>query len=562
MPDSSEIKSRRSDFGSVLVERGALTSEAYARALRSQAESGEALSGVLTKLGLISERTLAEAFSAYLQLPIAALKDFPTAPVLDEKISVKFLKWARLIPLAADDNEIIVAMADPLDDENAEALNFALRKKIIRRVALFSDIDAAYERLYGSKDRVDQNADAIDELGASDDVERLRDLASEAPVIRLVNQFIDRAVEARASDIHIEPTAHGLRVRFRVDGVLQEIDPPSAHLRAAIVSRIKIMAKLNIAERRLAQDGRIRVATRGTEIDLRVATSPTLHGESVVLRILDRGSLALDFAALGFDDDVLTPFIDILQKPHGILLVTGPTGSGKTTTLYTSLLTLNTIDKKILTIEDPIEYQLDGVNQHQVKPQVGLTFAASLRSFLRQDPDIMMVGEIRDLETAQIAIQAALTGHMLLSTLHTNSAASAVTRLLDMGVEDYLLTSTVNAILGQRLVRCLCVHCKEMYHPDSALMERLQLAEDDHHLYRPVGCDHCNGTGYLGRTMILELLPLTDEIRSLVLRHAEAREVEQVAVAQGMRTMNQHGFAKALAGITSMDEVFRVTRDT
>jgi general secretion pathway protein E len=321
------------------------------------------------------------------------------------------------------------------------------------------------------------------------------------------------------------------------------------------------MAKLNIAERRLAQDGRIRLAIRGKEIDFRVSTTPAILGESVVLRILDRGSLALDFAALGFDEDVLPAFREILHRPHGIVLVTGPTGSGKTTTLYTALTELNRPESKILTVEDPVEYLLDGINQVQVRPQIGLTFANALRGFLRQDPDIMMIGEIRDLETAQIAVQAALTGHLVLSTVHTNDAAGAVTRLLDMGIEDYLLTSTISAVLGQRLVRRLC-GCRTFYRPPAALCERLGLADEAPPiLYRPLGCAACAGTGYLGRTMLLELMAMSEAIHPLVLRHADARQIEAEAVKGGMRTMFAHGIKKALAGITTWEEVVRVTSE-
>jgi len=373
-------------------------------------------------------------------------------------------------------------------------------------------------------------------------------------------------VEMLASDIHLESTENELRARYRVDGVLREIESPPSRLRNAIVSRVKIMAKMNIAERRLPQDGRIRMAVRGKEIDFRVSTTPAIHGESVVLRILDRGSLALDFTALGFDEDQLPKFLESLMRPHGIVLVTGPTGSGKTTTLYAALTRLNSPDVKILTAEDPVEYVLDGVNQVQVNPDIGLTFAGALQSFLRQDPDIMMIGEIRNLETAQIAVQAALTGHLVLSTVHTNDAASAMTRMLDMGIENYLLNSTVNAVLGQRLVRRLCEHCREPYQAPPELAASLDLAAAGHEgsatLYRPAGCPQCNGRGYQGRTMILELMVLDDDIRSLVLHRAEARELQAAAIRGGMQTMYLHGMRKALAGITTIEEVLRVTRET
>jgi general secretion pathway protein E len=352
-------------------------------------------------------------------------------------------------------------------------------------------------------------------------------------------------------------------VRYRIDGILREIAAPPIHLRAAIVSRVKIMAKLNIAERRLPQDGRIRLAVQGREFDLRVSTMPTLHGEGVVMRILDRASLANDLDALGMSGDLLTRFLGILERPQGILLVTGPTGSGKTTTLYTSLMRLNSSERKLFTVEDPIEYQLDGVNQIQVKPQIGLTFAHVLRSVLRQDPDIIMVGEMRDLETAQIAVQAALTGHLVLSTLHTNSAAGTITRLLDMGVEDYLVTSTLNGVLAQRLVRKLCEHCREAYKPLPELARHLGLPLADGDLptlYRPRGCVQCQ-SGYRGRIGVFEFLPLSDAVRQLILERVTAQQIHRAGAEEGMRSMYEDGLAKAVQGITSIDEVLRVTRD-
>jgi len=353
-------------------------------------------------------------------------------------------------------------------------------------------------------------------------------------------------------------------VRYRVDGMLREVEAPPARLRAAIVSRIKIMAKLNIAERRLPQDGRIRVAVHGKDYDLRVATAPSLHGESVVMRILDRASLEHELRALGFLEETQKPFQHVLEHPQGILLVTGPTGSGKTTTLYTCLMALNSPEKKLFTVEDPIEYQLEGVNQVQVRPQIGLSFANILRSILRQDPDIIMVGEMRDLETAEIAIQAALTGHLVLSTLHTNSAAGTITRLLDMGIEDYLITSTVTGVLAQRLVRKLCTKCRATYRALPELAERLKLPIRDGKmpaLYRPVGCEDCDGSGYRGRIAIMEFLPLSDAVRRLIVNRATMQEIHRAGAEEGMLSMYEDGMRKALAGITSVEEVLRVTRD-
>ena len=554
----------------VLAERGLISPAALERVRRVEAESGERLDRIAAKLGLVSERDMAATYAALIGTPLLSGADFPAAPVASDRVSPAFLKRNRMVPIAETDAALMVAMADPLDEQAIRALEFALDKPVERRAATPADVEAAFERLYGDGrvtiDTTDEHAALRGDEDRDADLERLKDLASEAPVIRMVNGVVARAVEMQASDIHLESAEGRLRLRYRIDGVLREMEPPPARLKSAIISRVKIMAKLNIAERRLAQDGRTRLAVRGKEIDFRVSTTPSIHGESVVMRILDRGSLALDFAALGFDETLLGGFRHVLGRPHGIVLVTGPTGSGKTTTLYTALTELNSPTSKILTVEDPVEYVLEGINQVQVQPQIGLTFATALRSFLRQDPDIMMIGEIRDLETAQIAVQAALTGHLVLSTVHTNDAASAMTRLMDMGIEDYLLTSTINGVLGQRLVRCLCPHCRAPYGVSADFAARIGLAgldaPADATLHRPVGCNACSGTGYRGRTMILELLQMTDALRPLVLNHAEARALQAAAVAEGMQTMYVHGLRKALAGITSVEEVVRVIRDT
>jgi general secretion pathway protein E len=549
-----------------LIKTGKVQAGAVERAEHLSGESNEPLVSVLTRLGLISERDLAEALSQLLDLPIAAASDYPAEPILEEQLGRKFLRDARVIPLREEDEGVVIAAANPLDTYATDAVRFAIGKPVILRVALPADLEAAHERLYGDgrsgiHEISEQSKDHVDE-SINDDVDRLKDIASEAPVIRLVNLLITQAVEARASDIHIEPMENEFRVRYRIDGVLRAVESPPQRLASAVISRIKIMAKLNIAERRLAQDGRIAMAVRGKDVDLRVATTPTIYGEAVVIRILDRGQLDLDLVSLGFDDSVLGPFRELLARPHGILLVTGPTGSGKTTTLYSALLEINTVDRKILTVEDPVEYHLKGVNQVQVKPNIGLTFANALRSFLRHDPDILMIGEIRDLETAQIAVQAALTGHLILSTLHTNDAASAVTRLLDMGVEDYLLTSTVNGVAAQRLVRTLCKNCREAYTPIPELVQKLNL---DRYadgkpitLYRAVGCAECNHTGYRGRTSILEILEMNDAIRQAVLKSADSGAIQKLALASGMQTMAVHGLKKALAGVTTIDDVLRV----
>src|SRR6202140_4718267 len=424
-------------------------------------------------------------------------------------------------------------MADTADKYRIGAFRMVTGRDVRPLVAIPSELDAALERLYGAgRTAVGQilgDVEQRDELAFDADVQQLKDLASEAPVIRLVGLLITNALEARASDIHIEPFENRLIVRYRIDGVLHEVESPPRRLSAAVISRIKIMANLDIAERRLPQDGRIRLRVHGKEIDLRVSTVPTMHGESVVMRILDKGGVALDFKRLGFEDDTLKGFLDVLMEPHGILLVTGPTGSGKTTTLYTALDRLNKPDVKILTVEDPVEYQMPGINQIQVKPQIDLTFANALRSIVRQDPDVIMIGEIRDLETAQIAVQSALTGHLVLSTVHTNDAPSTVNRLLDMGVEDYLLTPTVIGILAQRLVRTLCPNCKEAYVALPELVEEMGLRKfansEAIKLYHEKGCRECAQTGYIGRISIMEMLPMTDPLRSLVMRHATSTDL-------------------------------------
>jgi general secretion pathway protein E len=551
-----------------LLENEKLTQSGLERARRLAGESGEHLERVLTKLGLVSERDVAETIAALLKLPMAATEDYPAEPVLEDRLSLKFLKEAKVLPLADLNGSLALAMVDPLNDYAADAASFAADKPIARFVAYPADFELAFDRLYGGGrseiEHISAATASRSDSSAAEDVERIKDSASEVPVIRLVNLLITRAVEARASDIHIEPMNGELLVRYRIDGELQDVESPPARLAAAIVSRVKIMASLNIAERRLAQDGRTRFAVRGKEIDFRVSTVSTIHGESVVLRILDRSSLKLDFEALGFDETVVRPIRELLNRPFGIMLVTGPTGSGKTTTLYTGLLELNTRQRKILAIEDPVEYQLNGVNQVQVKPQIGITFASALRSFLRQDPDVMMVGEIRDLETAQVAVQAALTGHVILSTLHTNDAASAITRLLDMGVEDFLLTSTISGVVAQRLVRLLCQNCRESYEIMPELADRMQIGPRPdgraHIAYRGKGCQTCGGTGYFGRSSIAEVLTIDDAVRQLILAHADTTAIRRQAIAGGMRTMHLHGMAKVLEGQTSMEEVLRATR--
>ena len=550
-----------------LLEKGRLKDADLQRARRLQEETGGSLLSLLGRLGLVSERDHAETSAAVLELPLVSAKDAPDLPPEGVALSVKFLKQFHLCPIEWTEHEVGVLMADPHDAYALDAVQLAAQRTPKVAVALRSEIDDLIERWYGQgRSAMGAIVETADGEGGGDldDVEHLRDLASEAPVIRLVNLVIQRAVELRASDIHIEPFENRLKVRFRIDGVLEEGESPPVNLTAAVISRIKIMAKLNIAERRLPQDGRIMLRVQGKELDLRVSTVPTAHGESVVMRLLDRETVVFDFHRLGFTDEFLPQFQHVLAQPHGILLVTGPTGSGKTTTLYTALSKLNTPSVKIITVEDPVEYQIEGINQIQAKPQIGLDFANALRSIVRQDPDIIMIGEMRDLETARIAIQSALTGHLVLSTQHTNNAAGGITRMRDMGVEDYLLTSTVNGILAQRLVRRLEQTHAQRYAASPEEIEKFELRrfqpQGEIYLYRP-GPSPLSPTGYLGRTTIVEFLVMDDELRRAVMRHAGMGELEQLARKAGMRTMYEDGIVKALRGETTIEEVLRVTED-
>jgi general secretion pathway protein E len=550
-----------------LVARGRLkeTDLVRGRRLHEEDPASGSLVSLLTRLGLVSEREMAEAVSELLSLPLLSAKEFPDTPPQNVQTSVRFLKHHHICPIGETDHDVTLLVADPADRFPVQALELATGRKVKLNIGLRSEIDDLIERYYGQgrsamgtivENLTDENS------RSEDDIEHLRDLASEAPVIRLVNLIIQRAVEQRASDIHVEPFENRLKVRYRIDGVLHEVESPPAASTAAVISRVKIMAKLNIAERRLPQDGRIMIRVQGKELDLRVSTVPTAHGESVVMRILDREAIVFDFHTLGFTDQFLQKFINVLELPHGILLVTGPTGSGKTTTLYTALSKLNTPDVKIITVEDPVEYQIEGINQIQAKPQIGLDFSHALRSIVRQDPDIIMIGEMRDLETARIAIQSALTGHLVLSTLHTNNAAGAVTRMLDMGVEDYLLTSTVNGVLAQRLVRRLDLSTAQTYEAMPEVIREYELDrftdERPIRLYKP-GSSTLNPTGYYGRTTIMEFLVMTDNLRRMIMQHAGMGELEEAARKEGMRTMFEDGLVKALQGQTTIEEVLRVT---
>ena len=550
----------------LLVERGHCDARAIERARQVAVQTGRQPEAVLIQLGLLTERGLAETYAELLGLPIAQVSRYALeAPLLAECLPARFLREARSLPVAVDDDVVVLATVDPLDAFTPAAVAAAAGRRVVLEVAVPIELESALERLYPTEAASTEDPDmATTNTPLEDDTERLKDLASEAPVIRLVNQILTRAVETNASDVHFEPFEDRFRVRYRHDGVLHEAENPPHRLAAAITSRIKIMARLDIAERRLPQDGRIRLAVRGQEIDFRVSTAPSLHGETVVMRILDRNAVTFDYAKLGIPPDVVRQFREALALPNGIVLVTGPTGSGKTTTLYTGLLELNSIMRKIITVEDPIEYRLHGITQVQVHEQIGLTFAEFVSTVVRQDANVIMVGEIRNQETAQVATQAALLGRLVLSTLHTNSAAAAVTRLRDMGMEDYLLAAVLRGILAQRLVRRLCMACKRPAPAPPELIERFDLAalgkDGPLTLHHAVGCAECRNTGYHGRFAIAEFLSLTADIERLIFQRADHGSIERAAVASGMVTLFQCGLRAALDGETTIEEVARTVQ--
>jgi general secretion pathway protein E len=554
-----------------LVARRLLSPDEIERVLKVQQDQQSPFARLVVELGYLSEDDLLPILREHFNVPVVSLKDVPTTALpLEFPAGISdFFRLARIVPVKIDGRELLVATTDPLDLSRLHALELAVGLRVKPVLAKEKEILARIEALFGNESTGDatQGGPAREIEGAVDeeDVAHLRDMASEVPVIRLVNQMLVRALESRASDVHIEPFENQLKVRYRIDGILHEMEPPPRQLRAAVISRLKILAQLNIAERRLPQDGRIKVRLGGKDIDLRIATVPTLYGESVVIRLLERGQIFTQMETLGFPSTLLDRFNEMILRPHGMILVTGPTGSGKTTTLYGALQKINDPGKKIITIEDPVEYQLSGVNQIQVKPQIGLTFANGLRSIVRQDPDVIMVGEIRDAETAEIAVQAALTGHLVFSTLHTNDAAGAISRLLEMGVQDYLLSSSLLGVLAQRLVRRLCASCRREvpfaeFHANEAEF-KAHNGDVPRTVWEAVGCDNCSGTGYLGRVGIFELLPATAEICKIIVQRADAGAIRNLAVQLGMKLLRDDGWDKVRSGVTTLAEVLRVTRE-
>ncbi len=549
-------------IGEILLNLGYITEDALSRALEIQQKEGHKrkIGEILEELAL-KEEELIQALSIQLDLPVINREDMPKEMPL-ERVSYEFLKENCMLPLRLTDGVLEVAISDPTNTSSLEMLEISYGVEVKPFLARKSLILRQLETIFASREsmmkRVLEDVEEDVEAEVTEETGKLEDLAQEKGIIQLVNLIIENAVRDRASDIHIEPEETAVRVRYRIDGVLYEKETIPVRMKAAVTSRIKLLASMNIAERRLPQDGRIEGRFGDKEIDIRVSTVPTVYGESIVMRLLDREASFITLEELGFDDELLKTYSSLIKRPYGMILITGPTGSGKSTTLYASLDRINTPDKKIITVEEPVEYLMKGINQINVRPKIGLTFASGLRHIVRQDPDIIMVGEIRDLETASIAIHAALTGHLLFSTLHTNDAPSAITRLVDMGVEHYLVSSTLIGVMAQRLVRRICPFCKTEYPISEDIKEEFGFNTD--HLWQGQGCEQCSNTGYRGRIAIFELLTINDEIREMITEKASSRELRERAIQTGMRTLREDGLLKVQRGITTLDEVLRVTQ--
>ncbi|MBI4374274.1 MAG: type II secretion system ATPase GspE [Deltaproteobacteria bacterium] len=559
-------------LGAILLENSSLTQQQLEEALAYQREKGLKLGEALVQLKYLRNEDILKALSIQLGMPyLTRIDPESISPELMSAVPLNYAKKNEVVPIKKEEGTLIVAVSDPLNhyivDDLRVLYGVPIRTIIASSYEIVSAINSLYNRMsdMGDKAAGELQEENLDTIGQEiEEVQDLLDSADEAPIIRLVNSLIFRAVKQKASDIHIEPFEKDLIVRFRVDGTLYDITHPPKKAQAAITSRIKVMANLNIAEKRLPQDGRIRLKIAGKDIDLRVSTVPTAVGESIVLRLLDRSSVVLDLEKLGLSAPLHKRVNELLDMSHGIILVTGPTGSGKTTTLYGCLVKVNQPDVKIITVEDPVEYQIEGINQIPVNPKINLTFASGLRAILRQDPDIVLVGEIRDRETAEIAVQAALTGHLVFSTLHTNDSVSSITRLLDMGVEPFLVSSSIVAILAQRLIRTICRDCTKKYSPDDEELRRLNLTREDlkgRQLQRAVGCANCMQTGYSGRTGIHELLIMDEGLRSLVMKNCDATTLKKAAMQKGMSTLREEALLRAMKGQTTLEEVLLVTQE-
>ena len=562
-------------LGEILRAVAGLSEAALDEALRAQTDEGGRLGEVLVARKVVSADDVAKALALQLDLPYhpqVALDSLDAELV--RQVPINFAKQALILPLRLDGESVALLVADPLDTTVLDHARMLLQRNLSPHVAtaavIVDAINGIYDRAVNEAEQLVGEMEAQDLQSLAHELEEPQDLLDvddEAPIIRLVNSLLFRAAKERASDIHIEPMERELLVRFRIDGVLQEIIKPPKRYQNSIVSRVKVMGQLNIAEKRLPQDGRIRIKLAGRDIDIRLSTIPCTFGERIVMRLLDKNTTLLDLTDIGMGVDTMRGMDQVIRRSHGIILVTGPTGSGKTTTLYAALSRINTPDLNILTVEDPVEYQLRGISQMAINPKIGLSFAAGLRSFLRQDPDVIMVGEIRDRETAEIAIQASLTGHLVFSTVHTNDAASAITRLVDMGVEPFLVASSLMAVMAQRLVRRVCPHCRESYRPTAEELKEVALTPEavaragNPTIYRAKGCDACGGTGYRGRTGIYELLLVDDDIRQLTLKNVDSSTIKRTGVQKGMLTLLDDGARKVLAGETTLAEVLSVTQE-
>lgn len=567
-------RSLNKDIGELLIDGGFITERQLQKCKEKVAQTNEPLQKILTQQGFVSEKDITEVIGQQMGVEFVDLDRIELEPDMARSIPEHLAGRYKVIPVAQKDNRLTLAMVDPLNVIAIDDIRLITGFDIEPVIATEESILRAINRQFGVTDLAEVQ-ETVKDISATDfgpveieesveeeiALDKLKEMVDEAPIVRVVNLIISQAINDGASDIHIEPDQKQVRVRYRVDGVLHDVMSPPKHIQAPMISRVKIMANLDIAERRVPQDGKIHLRHDNREFDLRVSTVPTIHGEKVVMRILDKSSVLLGLNKLGFYSDTQMIFETIVEKPYGMILVTGPTGSGKSTTLYSCLNKLNTESVNILTVEDPVEYQLPGINQVQINEKAGLTFAYALRSFLRQDPDIIMVGEIRDTETAKIAVEAALTGHLVLSTLHTNDSAGAITRLVEMGVEPFLCASSVIAVLAQRLTRLICPNCKEAYVPPAESIKQFGLAaftDTDISFYRGRGCDHCKQTGYRGRKGLFELLNITDRVRSLILQRASTTEIRQAAIEEGMRTMQEDGLKKVLDGTTTIEECLRV----
>ncbi|MEX0825177.1 MAG: ATPase, T2SS/T4P/T4SS family [Acidimicrobiia bacterium] len=550
----------RETIGSVLVDTGLVTDADMARARSLQAETGDSLTRVLVSEGIVGEVDLAKMIASHMGVEFVSLSDVAIDPAAAALIPESLARRYAAIPIKFEDDALVVAMADPGNVLVVDDIRAITALRIIPKIATRSEIDDAIRRAGRFDDSVADLADLAGEEVAEDDLSKIEAAVDEAPIVKLVNTLISRAVNERASDLHIEPGEKDLRVRFRIDGVLHEVMSTPRSVSGAVVSRLKIMADLDIAERRVPQDGRVSIRVSGRPIDLRVATLPTIYGEKVVMRILDKEDAVLDLKALGFLPHSMTRFETSYTKPYGAILVTGPTGSGKTTTLYSALNILNVPSRHIITVEDPVEYRLAGVVQVQVNRKAGLQFSTVLKSILRSDPDVVLVGEVRDAETAKIAVEAALTGHLVLTTLHTNDSASSVNRLVDMGVEPYLVASAIDSILAQRLARRLCDRCKVTKPAGPELIKQMGLDTEAGPvtIYEAVGCKACSDTGYRGRVAIVEVLLMSEELQRMAVERRPSDEIKSVAVEQGMLTLRQDGMEKVKLGMTTLEEVLRV----